>query len=571
VAPHPGRPSAASAALSAAALALALAAPAGAEWAAPLELSAVSGNARLPQVAIAPSGVATVVWEAEDGPAHLVQARRIDAGGAAGPVIDVSEPGERAFNARVAVDAAGDATVVWERPAGPDWIARTRRIDPAGALGAARDVSPAGAVARLPRVAVDASGVATVLWRVEGADDVLQARRVDPAGALGPVLDVSAPGDVLGHEVVASSGAALAAWSRLDGGGYVAEARIVGAASPPFPLSDPGVDAQVGGVASAPGGDATVVWETGAHAIQARRAGAAGPAGAVHDLGTGDAPQVAVDASGAAAVVWLGAAESVALRRLAPTPGDAQTLSAAGETAEGAAVAVDGTGNAVVAWRSFADAGDLVRARGASVGGALAAPADVSALSEEVEPPRLAVDAAGDAVAAWAAWDGTRYRVVAARSAVPPPPAPPPLPAAPPATTPVPAAPPGCAPVTAALRPAARARPRSPAAAAPRARVKGVTARVRLSAPGRVELLRASLSYRRGGRAVRAPLAGRRAVGTRLRLALPRRLARTLPARTRVTLRARLRAAGPGCTFGPPGALTLRTRVVWLPTTGGNR
>ena len=49
------------AALSALVALLVCAAPARADWGAPVELSAVSGSARLPHVAIAPSGVAIVV------------------------------------------------------------------------------------------------------------------------------------------------------------------------------------------------------------------------------------------------------------------------------------------------------------------------------------------------------------------------------------------------------------------------------------------------------------------------------------------------------------------------------
>jgi hypothetical protein len=76
--------------------------------------------------------------------------------------------------------------------------------------------------------------------------------------------------------------------------------------------------------------------------------------------------------------------------------------------------------------------------------------------------------------------------------------------------------------------------------------------------------------YRRGGRTVRARIAGPRDIGTRLRLPLREQAARLPPGR-RVTLRVRLRAAAAGCGFGPARTLSLRTQVVWIPTKEGHR
>jgi hypothetical protein len=420
---------------------LGAAAPASADWSAPFALSA--SVAQLPHVAMDPSGVATVVWEADGGGSRLIQARRIAANGALGPVLDVSAAGERAFNARVAVDATGNATVAWERRDGLDWIVTARRITAGGTLQATQDLSPAGEAARSPRVAVDPGERATVLWRAEGATDVVRARRIDAAGTLGPVLDLSAAGDVLGQELaVDPSGRAFAVWARLVGAAHVVEGRAIDAAGGlggTLTLSDPGDDAFLPEIAVAPSGDRTVVWETAAGPIRARRITAAGLLGPLVDVSPdGLAPRLAVDASGGASVAWERDA-AIELRRIAVdgTLGAVQPLSTAGES-EAPQVAVDGAGTARVVWRSF-EAAAAIRSRGAAPGGTLEAPVDLSGAREEVESPRVASDAAGNAVVVWTEWDGSGAAVAAARFAAPPPPPPPPPP---PGAPPGPPAPP---------------------------------------------------------------------------------------------------------------------------------
>ena len=67
-----------------------------------------------PQVAVDADGDAVVVWTRLDGSA-IAQARRISAAGLLGPVLDLSPHGEDASGPQVAIDAGGNAIALWYR------------------------------------------------------------------------------------------------------------------------------------------------------------------------------------------------------------------------------------------------------------------------------------------------------------------------------------------------------------------------------------------------------------------------------------------------------------------------
>ncbi|MGH2946321.1 MAG: hypothetical protein ACRDPC_08690 [Solirubrobacteraceae bacterium] len=351
------------------------------------------------------------------------------------------------------------------------------------------------------QVAVDPGGNAIIAWQdITGGDSRPRARMMDADGRLRAIVTLSAPGERAFSPRVAfdASGNPTGAWKRSDG------------------------------------------------TIQARQGTPGGGLGPIADLSRPDVhtePELAVDPSGEATVVWGGFDgfnEVVELRRIGPggPVGEIQNLSAGGEDSE-PQVAVDALGNATVVWLHRNEAGFTVQARTVTAGGQLGPTVDVSPVGAALVTPRLATDPTGGSMAAWGSYDGSRHEIAGARFLVPSPPAPTPPAPTPPAPSPaVPAVPapalPGLAPSLPApsvlagptvtltkLRPYTAGQPKSK-----RKRTKGVDAKLTLDRGARLRLLSTTLSYTRRGKARTVKLETKRlgTVGRRskLRFKLPR-------------------------------------------------
>ena len=174
--------------------------------------------------------------------------------------------------------------------------------------------------------------------------------------------------------------------------------------------------------------------------------------------------------------------------------------------------------------------------------------------------PDLATDPSGNSLVAWER-EGPPL-IVASRFARAAPPAVPPAAVPPPAP---PIAPVSCPAVTLGkLRAHTAGQPRSRSR-----RTKGVGARLALSRAARLRIVTATVRYRLRGKARVARLRPTQVTTGRqpkLRLRLPRTLARRLELGTRVklTLRLRARPAGAGCDFDKARSLSVRTRLIWV-------
>jgi hypothetical protein len=279
------------------------------------------------------------------------------------------------------------------------------------------EVSTATGIAERPQAAVDPSGTATVVWvQREVQDVVIHARRVGPGGTLGPILDVSVEEDGGNPQVaVDGHGNAWVVWTGYDSGDAVARARRItaaGALEDVKTLPAPGETGFQPIVGVDESGSATVVWtryDNPDFRLQARRISTTGSLGPIDDVTPDSAsnlrPDLAVDRSGNAVVVWpwrAGSETVVQWRRLG---GPIQDLSDAGTSSFGPQVAIDGSGVATAVW--YRDDG-TVQARRSGPGGTLLPIVDLSTL-EAVEPD-VAVDARGDAAVVWERWDGTNTR-----------------------------------------------------------------------------------------------------------------------------------------------------------------
>jgi hypothetical protein len=225
--------------------------PAGGTWQTPVQLSATGEFAVQPQVAVDAQGGVTAVWVHDDGNAHIVQAAVRPAGGPWQSPVDVSAVGESGVDPEVAVDAQGDATVVWDHYDGAFSASTLYDVQTAvrpagGAWQTPADLSTTSTLRSDPQVTVNARGDAIATWDLGDPAPyyyhTAQAA-VRPAGGVWQAPVALAPTD-MGYEtpVVAldEQGNATAIWhhslgesTALQAAGYdVAGPRLLGLSIP---------------------------------------------------------------------------------------------------------------------------------------------------------------------------------------------------------------------------------------------------------------------------------------------------------------------------------------------------
>jgi hypothetical protein len=252
--------------------------PFGGQWSASVPVSG-SGDSEVqrPQLAVNAHGDAVAVWSAYDDAAskEVVRVASRPAGGTWSAPHIISEGAVFSGGQDVAIDAQGNATVIWSEIVGdpdPTWLERAATRPSGGDWSDPVDLSES-AVSSQPRLAVDPQGTVTAVW-------------------LGTAPHFSGTGTV---DVVRSNSRTInGTWSSA---GTVALSSEAGTASAEAPQI--AVDAQ---------GRATAVWGSfssgGGYIVQAARRAAGGAWGAASKLGDGSSPKVAVDPLGNATAIW---------------------------------------------------------------------------------------------------------------------------------------------------------------------------------------------------------------------------------------------------------------------------
>jgi hypothetical protein len=330
-------------------------------------LSEPGQDAYAPQVAVDADDNALIVWQRFDGANFRIQARWRSADGGLGPVQTLSNAGQDAGNPQVAIDGRGRALVVWSRFDGSTNVIQARARSAAGVLRSVQTLSAAGRDAYAPQVAMNADGNALIVWEAfDGTNFGIEARGRSAAGVFGPIEILSrARRDAVGPQVaIDGKGRALVAWSLFDGANHRLQVRgrsATGVLQPVHTLTDPGRDASFPQIAVDPDGNAVIVWElfnglSSRIQIGGRSAtGVFAPIETVSGTGDGYVPQVAVRPGGAAMIVWqqdngtnyrIQARGRSAAGVLQPV----HTLSEAGQDAQFPQVAMDADGNALAVW-----------------------------------------------------------------------------------------------------------------------------------------------------------------------------------------------------------------------------
>jgi PKD domain-containing protein/PASTA domain-containing protein len=327
----------------------------------------------------------------------------------------------------VRVDAAGDAFAVWTRSG----TVQAAQRPAAGAWSAPQDISGTCIAAQAVELAVSPAGKAVAVWECpKGGNTVVQATTGRRGGSWSAPHDLSAPGHDAHVPQVAldRAGNALAVWMRSNGTDVIVQAalqRATGAWLAPEAVSRPGFDVDRPDVALDARGNGVAVWQSsdGFNSIvQAATRTAAGSWSTPQPLWSGgyaERPQVGVDSAGEAVAVWSFHSANVrveaAVRRAGGGWAPAQTLSSPGADALQPWLAVNPRGDAIAAWRSFDGRTSVIQTTSRQRGGAWSAVQDISPRSPDLGAPKIALDAAGNAVAVWRGLRSAHERIQVVR------------------------------------------------------------------------------------------------------------------------------------------------------------
>lgn len=210
---------------------------AAAAWSAPVLLETGLGEAGDPQVAVDAAGNAIAVWWQHDAPSFsspmsILANRYVTGAGWAGALAIENDPQGNGEPPRIACDAAGNATAVWRwgqaGSSGPISTVWSNRFTPGSGWGSAgpatADVDVDGSVP--PEVAVDDSGNAIAIWVATGTSyrEIHASRRTGSgAGSWAPTVRLDPASTLMSDTpkvAMLGAGNALAVWSEHDGTRY---------------------------------------------------------------------------------------------------------------------------------------------------------------------------------------------------------------------------------------------------------------------------------------------------------------------------------------------------------------
>jgi hypothetical protein len=320
------------------------------------------------------------VWQQTVGGNVGIWASRFTSGTWGTPT-QITVNGAYGYAPRIAIDASGNALVVWAQITASFGIWSNRfTVGTGWGVAAAIEANIAN-IMSTPQIAVDSSGNAIAVWcQVEsGATDGNVWASLYTAGTgWGTATRIDpATGNAIGAQVAfGAGGSAMATWSRTDGTVYSVWA-----------------SRHVGGV-----WEAATLLETS-------------------DTGSANPPQLAFDALGNGLAVWSQSNGTInniwANRYTAGTGwGSAELLETDnGSYADSPQVAIDGSGNAMAVWNQFRPITYNRYANGTGWGAA--AKVDANSGNQPTGNPHLAISPGGTAVAVWVQYDGTHYNLVA--------------------------------------------------------------------------------------------------------------------------------------------------------------
>ena len=272
----------------------------------PLSASAVRGY---PRVEFDGSSNAIAVWVSEVDADHSVikAARYVGVTDTWSAIADISAPDQYAYWPELAVNASGNAVAVWTYgPRGaPGAVVQAARFNVASlSWPAPQTLSELAAQNASPRVAIDATGRATAVWQTDtGATRLVQASRHTPGTASWtPPFNLAGPPvtNEAGEPRVAmnDAGNAVATWVAAAGSGQAIRAaffNIIAGTWTTGATVSPTADVRSGAPAVTlnEAGRAVLVWQTGSTgADHAKASHASVPTGSLLGQPTVNFPEV---------------------------------------------------------------------------------------------------------------------------------------------------------------------------------------------------------------------------------------------------------------------------------------
>jgi hypothetical protein len=342
------------------------------------------GDAFYPNVAMDNSGNAISVWYQYDGLRTNILANRyvVGTGWGTATLIETEDAGN-AFHPKLAVDSEGNMIAVWYQYDGTRFNAMANRYDVDSGWGTATliETDDTGDAYR-PEVAMDDSGNAMAVWyQHDGTRYNICANRYVTGTGWGTATLIetdNSGGANLPQVAVDANGNAIAVWNQDDGTRYNVWANRY---------------------------DVGTGW---------------GTATLIENDNTGDAypPHVDVDGSGNAISVWYqddGTNLNIlANRYVVGTGWGSATLIETDNLGEARypQVALDSSGNAIVVWRQEDSVRDNIWANryvvGTGWGTATLIETDNSGGADR---PQVVMDGSGNALAVWKQWDGMQYSI----------------------------------------------------------------------------------------------------------------------------------------------------------------
>ncbi len=169
-------------------------------WSTPTAIGASSGNDSGPRIAMDASGNATVVWAnnpnaAGAGSDTHIWANRYDAAGGWGTATQIGGA-EWGLEPQVAMDPTGNAMVVWSEYDDVNWTAWTARYTVGTGWGTPELIGRAGFLSGRPQIAVDPRGNAIAVWQSSDPNPAnLMARRFVVGSGWGAASAIGVPSD----------------------------------------------------------------------------------------------------------------------------------------------------------------------------------------------------------------------------------------------------------------------------------------------------------------------------------------------------------------------------------------
>jgi Divergent InlB B-repeat domain len=143
--------------------------PAGGSWASPLAISSSALDAAAPDVAMSPDGTAVAAWQSSSGATSVVETNTLPLGGSWTGEEAISAPATVTEPPHVVADATGNFSAIWSR-SGTGLVAEVAARPAAGGWQAPEQVSTPALEAHAPQLAVDSAGDAVAAWyRFDGS------------------------------------------------------------------------------------------------------------------------------------------------------------------------------------------------------------------------------------------------------------------------------------------------------------------------------------------------------------------------------------------------------------------